>query len=503
MQSDRNSIAEILEKIYRPGMKYEDYLKKVYLYFSVENFKNQYKLLNDETYLANWQYLLLQANDADFPPDDTLVQKYKGNRKYHFFPSSDAEIAQARRLFQAPRYPIIAKVIYDYRRRAPYPNSDKDDLSGLKNVINDESIMDNNKEIPRWVYRLPKNFSKGNDVERIYLNVRGCENVAKILDDFCNKTGCYYKMPFPVEMFDKRVDTCIIYSPKHFSDSEKQEIVQKMSPYVRKDLPTRTNDMDGNKLADGIFVAPNYSNDKLEQHIIALNSPFEVEMRGAEENSGTFRLKLSTGQVTIFEDFTSVVKKIFPQEAERKQKDLKKLIENFDISLTEFEYVLTPKNGVVSQEDLISLKNLGCINPIIQKNQNGESSGISLSVFVNNHRGLVSSILKHKSKKFQQVEKSKEVIQKDLQQILDGVVETNDVYQNPENGMVGFVPKKGVSKMDAYETLSKLKVFGLVLSLSRQQQNGDRIFVADPKAKDSKNAAIIDILKKAVNQKGK
>ena len=97
----------------------------------------------------------------------------------------------------------------------------------------------------------------------------------------------------------------------------------------------------------------------------------------------------------------------------------------------------------------------------------------------------------------------KEVQKKDLQQILDGVVETNDVYQNPENGMVGFVPKKGVSKMDAYETLSKLKVFGLVLSLSRQQQNGDRIFVADPNAKESQNSKIIDWLKKAVNQKGK
>lgn len=96
-----------------------------------------------------------------------------------------------------------------------------------------------------------------------------------------------------------------------------------------------------------------------------------------------------------------------------------------------------------------------------------------------------------------------EVQKKDLQQILDGVVETNNIYQNPENGMVGFVPKKGVSKMDAYETLSKLKVFGLVLSLSCQQQNGDRIFVADPNAKESQNSKIIDWLKKAVNQKGK
>ena len=501
MQSDKNSIAEILEKLYRPGMKYEDYLKKVYLYFSVENFKNQYKVSNDEKYLVYCQDLLLRANDADFPPDDTLVQKYKGNSKYPVFPSSDAEIAQARRLFQAPRYPLIAKVIYDYRRRAPYPNSDKDDLFGLENVIKDESIMDNNKKISGWVYRLPKNFSKENDVERIYLNVRGCENVAKILDDFCNKTGCYYKMPYPVEMFDKRVDTCIIYSPKHFSDREKQDIVQKMSPYVRKDLPARTNDLDGKKLADGIFVAPNYSNDKLEQHVIALNSPFEVEMRGNAENRGTSRLKLSTGQVTIFEDFTSVVKKIFPQEAERKQKDLKKIIENFDISLTESKYVLTPKNGVVSQEDLISLKNLGCINPAIQKNQNGEALGISLSAVVDNHRGLVSSILKHKSKQFQKVEKPKVVMPKEeLQTLVNDVLNTNDVYQNPETGLVGFVPKKGVSKMQAYETLSKLKVFGFLLSLSAEQKDGSRLFVADPKAMDSKNSEIIDVLKKQLGK---
>ena len=180
------------------------------------------------------------------------------------------------------------------------------------------------------------------------------------------------------------------------------------------------------------------------------------------------------------------------------------LTENFDISLTESKYVLTPKNGVVSQEDLISLKNLGCVNLTIQKNQNGESSGISLSAIVDNHRGLVSSILKRKSKQFQKDEKPNVVVPKDeLQTSVDDVLNANDIYQNPETGLVGFVPKKGVSQMKAYETLSKLKVFGFLLSLSAPQKDGSRLFVADPKAKDSKNAAIIDILKKQLNKASK
>ena len=147
------------------------------------------------------------------------------------------------------------------------------------------------------------------------------------------------------------------------------------------------------------------------------------------------------------------------------------------------------------------MKNLGCINPAIQKNQNGEASGISLSAVVDNHRGLVSSILKHKSKKFQKVEKPKVVMPKEeLQTLVNDVLNANDIYQNPETGLVGFVPKKGVSKMQAYETLSKLKVFGFLLSLSAPQKDGGRLFVADPKAKDSKNSEIIDVLKKQLGK---
>ena len=96
-----------------------------------------------------------------------------------------------------------------------------------------------------------------------------------------------------------------------------------------------------------------------------------------------------------------------------------------------------------------------------------------------------------------------QVQKKDLPQVLDEVVATNDVYQNPDNGLVGFVPKKGVSKMEAYESLSKLKAFGLVLSLTAEQQSGARLFYADPKAEGAQNAKIISGLAKALNRKEK
>ena len=96
-----------------------------------------------------------------------------------------------------------------------------------------------------------------------------------------------------------------------------------------------------------------------------------------------------------------------------------------------------------------------------------------------------------------------QVQKKDLPQVLNEVIATNDVYQNPDNGLVGFVPKKGVSNMEAYESLSKLKAFGLVLSLTAEQQSGSRLFYADPKAEGTQNAKIISGLAKALNRKEK
>lgn len=98
---------------------------------------------------------------------------------------------------------------------------------------------------------------------------------------------------------------------------------------------------------------------------------------------------------------------------------------------------------------------------------------------------------------------SQQVQKKDLPQVLNEVVATNDVFKNPENGLVGFIPKQGVSKNDAYQSLRKLKIFGLVLSLSAKQKDGSRIFIADPKEKNSNNPEIIDFLKKQLGTMNK
>ena len=39
-----------------------------------------------------------------------------------------------------------------------------------------------------------------------------------------------------------------------------------------------------------------------------------------------------------------------------------------------------------------------------------------------------------------------------------------------------------------------------MLALSAEQKDGSRLFVADPKAKDSKNSEIIDVLKKQLGK---
>ena len=87
--------------------------------------------------------------------------------------------------------------------------------------------------------------------------------------------------------------------------------------------------------------------------------------------------------------------------------------------------------------------------------------------------------------------------------ILDDVISTNDIYQNPKTGLVGFIPKKGVSQMQAYETLSKLKEQGLLLTLSAAQKDGSRFFVANPNEVSSNNSQIIDALRKCLAQKMK
>ncbi len=489
IKQDNMLVSDLLDALYQPGMTYDEYLRKIYLHTKSSVLENRYKSTGAEMFYQGLQETLFRMNDPEYPYDKEYVRKQQlANRPG--FPSDAKEIQKLRE----GKLDYIGKAVYDFRRVASYPVSTESSLDELNNYINDQSVMYNNTKTNGWLYRLPKGYQKEEIVERIYINARGAAEVAKFLDDFCCKNNCYYKMPRDKD-FSKRVDTYIIYSSKPFSDKDKENIIRMVSPYVRKDLPKRTNDLDGEKLADGIFIAPNYSGEHIERHIASLDSPLEVSLRGTEESAAAVKpLQLSTGTVKVFEFLTEAVKKHFPKETAEIQRLRDKAFERFDVLLENCEYVLTAKNGVLGQKDLDLLQKMGCVSPKIAKGRQGEIKSITLSNSGSN-RGFCNMLIKQKT--YPRPVKDQNI---DFQQALSDVVATNDVYQNPETGLVGFVPKKGVSKMQAYETLSKLKVFGLLLALSVEQKDGSRLFVADPKAKDSKNAAIIDGLKRQLGK---
>ncbi len=122
----------------------------------------------------------------------------------------------------------------------------KNDNRGTMNIINQETSG--------WIYRVPKNDIGGSINHRYALNVKQDKELLRKLDEFTARNNMYYKT-CQIANWYQRKDAVVIYCRNQQTAKEIEELKKIAAPYIRRDKPALTNDLDGKLLADGIVTA--------------------------------------------------------------------------------------------------------------------------------------------------------------------------------------------------------------------------------------------------------
>lgn len=174
----------------------------------------------------------------------------------------------------------ILDQMYTLKRYAPYQsNLHYKEIGNNQHVVNGTVSVCGEKG--SWIYRAPKEYIKNqvNQLPTVWrFAVNADINPASIaaMDSFCEDYGLIYKMP---DRSVRRTDTMVVYvHTKNLNDQMIQDLVQRMSPFVRTDLPERTNDLDGYNVAKGIIVAPEISKQNISTYLEEIRQTQPVEL---------------------------------------------------------------------------------------------------------------------------------------------------------------------------------------------------------------------------------
>ena len=135
---------------------------------------------------------------------------------------------------------------------------------------NSNSINIINDPTSGWIYRTPSNFIKGKIDHRYAINAIPDKELIQKLDEFTVKHGMHYKTCRPTNWYDRN-DSVVIYCPRAQTPEEIEELKKIAAPYIRRDKPSRINDLDGKLVADGIVTAKEVDLQQCDQLYQQLN----------------------------------------------------------------------------------------------------------------------------------------------------------------------------------------------------------------------------------------
>ena len=153
--------------------------------------------------------------------------------------------------------------------------------AGFANCLqqNSNSINIINEPTSGWIYRTPINFIKGKIDHRYAINAIPDKEFIQKLDEFATKHGMHYKTCRPANWYDRN-DSIVIYCPRTQTPEEIEELKKIAAPYIRRDKPSRINDLDGKLVADGIVTAKEVDLqqcDQLYQQLNKINAKLAIK----------------------------------------------------------------------------------------------------------------------------------------------------------------------------------------------------------------------------------
>ena len=278
--------------------------------FSNDKVRSEDELIFDKLYLLSRARKHTRVNKQPITSEfiDKEIQELKeapnDYTAYHYF-SALSKIV--RNLYEAKKTASYKHTTYglwtseNNRRPTPEGHSfmdylEKDTHNGLLKI--------HKKEASSWIFRIPEGVKTTHSNHRYAINAQPSIELIKKLSEYAIKHQMYFKTCNP-QVWEDRIDSIVIYSPHPSNESESNELKQIVQPYIRRECPQRTNDMDGTLIAEGLIIAKESSLAEclnLKRKLNSINPALSevLEREFGKENGQT--IPLSLGYFTVFQN---------------------------------------------------------------------------------------------------------------------------------------------------------------------------------------------------------
>ena len=222
-------------------------------------------------------------------------------------------------------FPFLVSSIYGQRREtkndAPTSATEYTAmLNDWKQQNNGLKIIGGDNEGPTsWIYKTaPQNSidkKAGKPMHRFILNVDPDKELLSKLDDFALKYGCQYKCAETQDIAYSRPDTIVIYTADTRFEEQKQELFGLVKQRTRKN---GDNMLDGEKIADGLYTAPERNRQDIEQLIQQAQTVYPRLAENLQlilDNNPSKSHPLSLGEFTIYSDLLESFKQLQKQNS--------------------------------------------------------------------------------------------------------------------------------------------------------------------------------------------
>lgn len=327
------------------------------------------------TYLDSFDDVL-KKNNVVLEPEELFIRKVdlyydyldtknKAKNEIEFNNTITHNLARSANSNYSPSLMFLTDKIYDVRRFAK--NERPNNTMSYNRVLENWKEKDTSLEVLEggidengnlhgstgWIYKTSPQHYKDKkakkEIHRFILNVDPNSELLDKLDYFALKYSCQYKCADREKMAYERPDTIVIYTADGRIAEQSTELQNLVKPYVRKN---GNEQLDGDKIADGIHIAKEASRDDVQKVINKCQQSYprlaNYYMQKLQSSNSSHPLSL--GQFKILQDLNESYENLKGIKSPEKQTAIASQITTEE---------LLKNKGVRLQTELLSATVLG------------------------------------------------------------------------------------------------------------------------------------------------
>ena len=285
-------IEEIAKLVFKDGMTEQEFFQQMFAELGLRNLMVSRKISRDQAkkWKENHGGVLVCLYEQEWTKGLAVFAGDRGQIKTNKSPASIWH---------------VLRNSYLYRRYTNFPDYTDEQKKRMSKMLTSTPTVESDEQ-GGFYFRTLKGWEKpGHSFARFQINADMNPKMIDDLDKFIQRHNSVYKTTSTGDWSD-RTDPVNIYMYEPVTDAIKKEIVQIMTPYIRRSLPSYINAIDGELLADGI----GYAREATPEECKPLIDKFPPHLRDGVEN---YLSNLSLGSLKITEEFLDMYKKYAPK----------------------------------------------------------------------------------------------------------------------------------------------------------------------------------------------